>query len=170
MRPLAEHMASYAAYHRDPRTKLTHFVGVPAIVFAVLVVSALARVAIGGLEVSLAVVIVVGVVGWYLALDAGVGLAVAALVAPLLWAAELVARQPLSVSLAVFLAFFVCGWAVQLLGHRIEGNRPALLDNLAHALVAPAFLAAELLFALGLKRGLREEVERRAARAGADPR
>jgi uncharacterized membrane protein YGL010W len=29
-------------------------------------------------------------------------------------------------------------------------------------LVAPAFLTAELLFALGLKRDLREEVERRS--------
>jgi uncharacterized membrane protein YGL010W len=159
-------MASYAAYHRDPRTKLTHFVGVPAIVFAVLVLLALARVTVGGAEISLALVLVAVVLAWYLTLDVGVGLAVAVLVAPLLWAAELAARQPLAVGLGLFLAFFVGGWAIQLLGHRIEGNRPALLDNLSHALVAPAFLAAELLFALGLRRDLREEVERRARALG----
>jgi len=163
MKPLAEHMASYAAHHRDTRTRLTHFVGVPAIVFAVLVLLALARGTIGGVGVSLAMVLVAVMLGWYLTLDRVVGLTLAVLVLPLLWAAEVVARQPLSVSLGVFLAFFVGGWAVQLLGHHFEGNRPALLDNLFHTLVAPAFLAAELLFALGLRRELREEVERRIA-------
>jgi uncharacterized membrane protein YGL010W len=37
------------------------------------------------------------------------------------------------------------------------------VDNLFHALIAPAFLTAEILFALGLKRNLREEIERRVA-------
>jgi uncharacterized membrane protein YGL010W len=161
VRSFAERMASYAAYHRDPRTRLTHFVGVPAIVLAVLVLLALARVPIGSAEVSLAVVLVAVMLGWYLTLDLAVGLALVVLTAPLLWAAELVARQSLPVGLGVFLALFVGGWVVQLVGHRIEGNRPALLDNLSHTLVAPAFLAAELLFALGLRPGLREEVERR---------
>ena len=76
------------------------------------------------------------------------------------------ARQPLSVSIGVFLIFFVGGWLVQLVGHHIEGNRPALLDNLFHALVAPAFLVAEILFALGLKRDLHEEIKRRMAGDG----
>lgn len=166
MRPLAEHMAAYAAYHRHPQTKLTHAVGVPAIVFALLVLLALARGALGGVEISLATVVVAAMLGWHLVLDRAVGLALTLLVAPLLWAAELVARQPLPVSLGVFLLFFVGGWIIQLIGHRIEGNRPALLDNLSHVLVAPAFLAAELLFALGLKREFREKVERRSSRRG----
>jgi uncharacterized membrane protein YGL010W len=168
MRPLAEHMASYAAYHRDPRTKLTHFVGVPAIVFAILVLLALVRTAVGGIEVSLAMAFVAVMLGYYLALDLVVGLALATLIAPVLWAAEQIARQSLPISLGVFLIFFVGGWVIQLVGHKFEGNRPALLDNLFHALVAPAFLVAELLFALGLRRELREEVERRVE--ASDPR
>ena len=166
MRSLAEHMAGYAAYHRHPHTKLTHFVGVPAIVFALLVLLALARGTFGGAEISFAMLLVAAMLGWYLLLDPVIGLALAVLVAPLLWAAEVVAHQPLTVSLGVFLLCFVGGWIVQLIGHRIEGNRPALLDNLSHALVAPAFLTAELLFALGLKRNLREEVERRSWQRG----
>jgi uncharacterized membrane protein YGL010W len=41
-------------------------------------------------------------------------------------------------------AFFI-GWGFQLYGHRVhEKNRPALLDNLLHALVGPAFVAEKL--------------------------
>jgi uncharacterized membrane protein YGL010W len=50
-----------------------------------------------------------------------------------------------------------------LLGHRIEGNRPALLDNLRQILVAPLFLAAEAGFALGWGRSLQQEIGRRPA-------
>jgi uncharacterized membrane protein YGL010W len=163
VKPFAEHMAAYAAYHRDTRTRLTHFVGVPAIVFAMLVLLSLACVTIADVGISLAMVLVVVMIGLYLTLDRVVGLTLAVLILPLLWAAEMAARQSLPVSLGVFLACFVGGWAVQLLGHRFEGNRPALLDNLFHILVAPAFLAAELLFALGFRRELSEEVERRLA-------
>ena len=38
------------------------------------------------------------------------------------------------------------GWAFQIYGHkRHEKNSPALLDNLAHALIGPAFVAEKLL-------------------------
>jgi uncharacterized membrane protein YGL010W len=85
------------------------------------------------------------------------------LVAPLLALAEGIARQPWPAALGIAAALFAGGWALQLMGHRHEGNRPAFLHNLSHLLYAPALLAAELLFAVGLKQGLREEIEGRIA-------
>ncbi|MGE4475155.1 MAG: Mpo1-like protein, partial [Stutzerimonas sp.] len=35
MKTLTDHLAQYAAYHRDPRNLLTHFIGIPMIVVAV---------------------------------------------------------------------------------------------------------------------------------------
>ncbi len=35
MKSLVEHLANYAAYHRDPRNVATHFIGIPMIVLAV---------------------------------------------------------------------------------------------------------------------------------------
>lgn len=70
-----------------------------------------------------------------------------------------------SPALAVAATVFVLGWALQLLGHRLEGNRPALLTNLAQILVAPLFLVAEMGFALGLRRDLRATVERQPGNA-----
>jgi uncharacterized membrane protein YGL010W len=37
-------------------------------------------------------------------------------------------------------------------GHAFEGRKPALADNLFQIFVAPIFLAAEVFFALGLKK------------------
>jgi uncharacterized membrane protein YGL010W len=55
---------------------------------------------------------------------------------------------------------FVLGWALQLPGHRLEANRPALLTSLAQIFVAPIFLTAEIGFSLGLRRSLRGDIER----------
>ena len=38
MKTLVDQLAQYAAYHRDGRNILTHFVGVPLIVLAVVIV------------------------------------------------------------------------------------------------------------------------------------
>ena len=73
MRPLAEYMADYGAQHRDPRTKLMHFFGVPLIVLSLLVLVSLGRLAIGGMEINLAVVFVVAMLAGYLWLDAAMG-------------------------------------------------------------------------------------------------
>jgi uncharacterized membrane protein YGL010W len=55
----------------------------------------------------------------------------------------------------VFGAFFVGGWAFQLVGHVWEGRRPALADNLFQAFIGPMFIMAEVLMALGLKQELK---------------
>ncbi len=40
-------------------------------------------------------------------------------------------------------ALFVGGWALQLLGHRIEGNRPAFFRDPVYLLVGPLWVARE---------------------------
>ncbi len=50
-----EQMAMYSAYHRDFRNRLTHFVGVPAIAFALLVPMAWGGLGeVGGYTISIA--------------------------------------------------------------------------------------------------------------------
>lgn len=45
------------------------------------------------------------------------------------------------------------GWALQLLGHRIEGNRPALLQRKISFVMGPLMVIVELAECLGLKFG-----------------
>jgi uncharacterized membrane protein YGL010W len=156
VKPLAEHMAFYAAYHRDRRNQLTHFVGVPAIAFSILIPMAWVHVG----PVSLALVFLLGTLVWYWRLDRALAVTLAIVFLPAWAVAEAIARMSFVTGLTVFLVFFVGGWVVQLIGHAFEGRKPALVDNFLQVLVAPLFLAAEVYFALGLKQDLKAEVER----------
>ena len=162
MKTLEDQMAFYAAYHQDARNKATHFVGVPMIVFSLLIPFGWLRADVGGVTISAALVISSVLLLYYLVLDLPLGLAMAAVFALMLWAAEPLSQAAFITSLAWFLALFIAGWALQLWGHAFEGRKPALVDNLFQIFVAPIFLAAEAFFALGYKPRLHEAVQRRA--------
>ncbi|MGH6725762.1 MAG: DUF962 domain-containing protein [Pseudolabrys sp.] len=152
----ARQFATYASYHRDERNRATHFIGIPAIVFAILLPLALVR--LDG--ISLAVVVaLLALIGW-IALDRVLGLAMVVVMVPMLLIAEWIARAHGSTTVwIVFAAFFVGGWAFQLVGHAWEGRRPALADNLLQAFIGPMFIMAEVLMALGLKQDLKASMD-----------
>jgi uncharacterized membrane protein YGL010W len=156
-------LASYGRFHRDPRNRLTHYFGVPAIIYSVLIPLALLGHPFPGAAPGLdRILVAVAAVG-YLWLDIGLGSALTAILVLLAAAAEATASAGSALALTAAGVVFVLGWALQLLGHRLEGNRPALLTNLAQILVAPLYLTAELGFALGLRRGLRAGIDRQLA-------
>ena len=162
----AQQLGMYASYHRDARNRATHFVGIPAIVFSLLVVFALWRFELFGIELSAAwIVAALAVAGW-IALDATIGLAMLVVMLPLLLIAEWIAtRFGTATAWLVFAVFFVGGWVFQLVGHVWEGRRPALADNLFQAFVGPMFIMAEALMVLGLKQDLKAVIERGSAEA-----
>ena len=172
MQTLEDQMSFYAAYHQDARNKLTHFIGVPAIIVGVMVALAWARLDIsgtaGGTSISAAMVLTAVVLAYYLFLDLPLGLAMVAVFAALLYLAETIAGLPLKEGVAWFLLLFAGGWVVQLLGHVFEGRKPALVDNLFQVFVAPIFLCAEVFFALGYKPALYASVQKRALQMRAD--
>ena len=162
MKTLEDQMSFYAAYHQDARNKATHFIGVPMIVFSLLIPLGWLRAEVGGFTISAALVVTSLLLLYYLVLDLPLGLAMGVVFALMLWGAEPLSQAPFGTSLAWFLVLFVAGWALQLWGHAFEGRKPALVDNLFQIFVAPIFLAAEAFFALGYKARLREAVQRRA--------
>jgi uncharacterized membrane protein YGL010W len=159
MKTLEQQMAVYSAYHRNRWNRLTHFIGVPVIIFSILVPMAWLRLPLGYVEITGAAVFVAVVLFYYYLLDVPLAIAMTAFIVPVVYCAEWVSRMPWQTGLAVFLAAFVGGWVLQLVGHVFEGRRPALADNLFQIFVAPIFLVAEASFALGLRRGTRQEVE-----------
>lgn len=168
MKTLEDQMAFYAAYHQDSRNKLTHFIGVPAIVLGVMVALAWIRLDAGGAQISAAMVITAILLAYYLFLDIALGIAMAVVFAVLLYLAELIAAMPMKEGAAWFFVLFAGGWVVQLIGHVYEGRKPALVDNLFQIFVAPIFLCAEVFFALGYKPALHAAVQKRALQMRAD--
>ena len=152
----ARQLKTYASYHRDERNRATHFIGIPAIVFSILVPLALVRV--GGISLTVPVALL-ALIGW-IALDRIIGLAMVVVMLPMLLVAECIARSTSSgTAWSVFAIFFAGGWVFQLVGHVWEGRRPALADNLFQAFIGPMFIMAEVLMALGLKQDLKAAVD-----------
>jgi uncharacterized membrane protein YGL010W len=164
---MLEQAGMYLAYHRDHRNVLTHVLGVPMIMFAVLLL--LHRADFGWLSPSflggltLGWIATLGFALWYLSMErlAGGILALALLVASA--AAAGVAALPGLTFWLLFALFFVGGWIIQLVGHSVfEGRRPALTDNILQIFVAPLFLVLEALFAIGQLEDVKAEIERRS--------
>ncbi len=153
-------MAVYAAYHRNRWNRLTHFIGVPAIIFAILI--PMSWVSLGE-DLSLAHLFLGAVLAYYFLLDVSLALATAVAVGALFLAAKLAAGTGITSGWIWFGVFFAGGWIFQLVGHVFEGRRPALADNLFQIFIAPIFLVAEAFFALGLKRELLKKIETKLA-------
>lgn len=140
----------YRSFHRDRRNRLTHIVGIPAIVIALDVGTAAVELS-GG--VTLADLLVSATLLLWIWMDALLGIALAIPLLLVTWGAHRLAETAPDQVLPVFLVLFVGGWALQFFGHSaFEGKRPAFLSNLFQTLVAPLFLMDEAFRAIGLRR------------------
>ncbi len=158
MKSLGEQLAAYSAYHHDARNTLTHFLGVPLVIFAIFVPLGWLRFAhypailYTGATLFYAVVFI-----YYLVLNWQVALLQAPFTLAILWLADRVSLWSFQDSLLAFAATFVGGWVVQLIGHAFEGKRPALADNLLQIFNAPLFLTVEVAFWLGFRKDLQKK-------------
>ena len=173
MKPLTDHLAQYAAYHRDRRNLVTHLVGIPLIVVAVTTLLGRPSIAVAGIALSPALGLGIVAVAFYVALDLRFGAAMAVFLGASVWIGQAFAAQSTTVWLTTGLGLFVVGWAVQFVGHHYEGRKPAFVDDLVGLLIGPLFIVAEVAFALGMRLEVLAEVERRVGpmrtgRAAAD--
>ncbi len=123
----------YAAYHRHPANKMTHYVGVPLIIITV--VGLLSRVSLG--PMSLAVPVAVTAVLYDLRLSVKLTLPFAAFIG----VSFLVAP---ALPLAILWIGFLGGWLLQFVGHFVyEKKSPAFFKNLEQLLVGPLWLLEE---------------------------
>ena len=121
-------MSDYASYHLTPGNQRSHAIGIPLIVFAVVKWTQI------GSPFPLAALVLPVYFVWNRRLGFMMTGFIAACAAVGLFTPMIVAH-----------AAFVIGWVFQIYGHQVhEKNSPALLDNLTHALIGPAFVAEKL--------------------------
>lgn len=159
MRTLVEQLSKYAGYHRDQRNIVTHFVGIPMIVLAVVILLSRPALELAGLSLSPATLAVIASVAYYLRLDLRFGLSMALLLGGALCAAQSLAMQPTPVWLGSGVGLFVVGWVFQFVGHFFEGKKPAFVDDIMGLIIGPLFVLAEAAFLLGLRKELQQAIE-----------
>jgi uncharacterized membrane protein YGL010W len=158
MRTIEQHLTQYAAYHRDKRNIAMHFVGVPLIVFSV--VLALAQISLASVHAGWVCIITASV--YYIWLDRTLGVSMLILLALSGVLASLISMQTgVTAALVLALFLFVVGWIIQFVGHKYEGMKPAFVDDIMGLAIGPLFVLTEAYFLLGLKRELRRYIEDR---------
>lgn len=162
MRTATDLLSQYAAYHRDQRNIVSHFIGVPMIVFAIGVLIARPTFELAGMVLTPAWLAFALAAAWYLTRgNLALGAATSVVTGALILLAHQAADGSLSAWLAWGLGVFVVGWAIQFIGHWYEGRKPAFVDDVIGLLVAPMFVTAEAMFMLGWNRPLLAEIEKR---------
>lgn len=162
MKTLVDHLAQYAAYHRDQRNILSHFIGIPLIVVAVAILLSRPGVEVFGLWLAPATLTALAAAVFYLRLDLRFGLLMTLLLLLSLWLAAGLATQSTALWLGSGLGLFVAGWVIQFVGHYYEGRKPAFVDDLMGLVIGPLFVAAEAAFLLGLRLDLERAIIERA--------
>ena len=158
MKTLQQQLGTYGLSHRSKRNVLTHFFGIPLIVFAVLCLLARIQIPIGSLLIDGAQLFVFASVVYYLMLSVPLGLIMGVLFTLLLLAAQPIAAMAFWPWLSIGVGVFVFGWVLQFIGHYYEGKKPAFVDDLIGLIIGPLYVTVEFLFLMGFYKSLEHEV------------
>ena len=137
-------IAHYEEYHRDATNRRLHFICVPLIALSLIgmlwcIKIPLNQAAEYSITPNVGGIFIAGVLIYYLRLSliSFLGMLVFALVGCILCIS--VDASPLSL-FYLSLGVFVVAWLGQFIGHKIEGRRPAFIEDLEFLLVSPAWL------------------------------
>lgn len=163
MKTITDHLAQYAAYHRDRRNIATHLVGIPMIVIALIILLSRPSFLVADWTLSPALLVAVIATLFYLKLDVALGAVMGLLLAGCLLIGQQLAVLSTTEWLLWGVGLFVVGWIFQFIGHYFEGRKPAFVDDIMGLAIGPLFVVAEVVFMLGLKKQLHQAIEARFA-------
>lgn len=159
MKTIVEYLSKYAFYHQDRKNVVTHFIGIPMILVAIIVLLSRPQFSVFGLEMAPAIIVVFVCSVFYLYLDYGVGFLMTALLGLSLWFSNCIAAQITSIWLSIGIGLFIVGWVVQFVGHYFEGKKPAFVDDIMGLIIGPLFVVVEGLFLLGMKKSWKDDIK-----------
>ncbi|MCH7380634.1 MULTISPECIES: DUF962 domain-containing protein [Acinetobacter] len=155
-------LSQYAAYHLDRNNVVTHFVGIPLIVFSILCLTARAGVEISGFSITLAMLLIVLSSIYYISLDKLFGILMLILFVLAYPLAVKIAALPMWSWLGASIGIFVVGWVFQFVGHYFEKKKPAFVDDVIGLAIGPLFVLAEFIFLLGFRKPLHQRILKEA--------
>ena len=149
-------LTDYVEYHRDPWNCALHVLGILTLFLAAVLPLSMWPVRSLGEHATMAPIMVLPVLIYWLLLDAALGTAILGAAVLLLATAALIVSHASSTTVwSITAIFIVIGVGFQVVGHRVFENRqPALVDNPSHLLLGPMFVMAKLFIALGFRRDL----------------
>jgi uncharacterized membrane protein YGL010W len=160
MKSFIEQAQIYATYHQNIKTRYTHMAGIPLIILSLMILLGFVQIIVPGVFAStLAWFATIALLIYYFLLNWKLALAITPIMFFLLWIAHWFSEDgPTTLGMWSFIITFIAGWGLQFYGHYLEGKKPAFMDHLSQALIAPLCLVAELFFMAGYMKPLQEQM------------
>jgi uncharacterized membrane protein YGL010W len=160
MRALAKNLAIYKSFHTKLITEITHYIGIPLIIFSLMILFSWVHVKVPNFfDTTLAWLFLALAIIYYLFLDLVIGATLSVILIILNFIAGYITHnEPSWHSFKIFIIIFVIGIIFIALGHLFESRKPALMSNLKYALIGPIYLTAEFFFCLGFKKDLQQKM------------
>jgi uncharacterized membrane protein YGL010W len=164
-------LTDYVEYHRDPWNCALHAPGILILFLAAVLPPSMWPVRALGEHTTMAPIMVLPVLIYWLLLDAAIGTAILGTAVLLLSIAALIVGHASSTTVWSITAMLIfIGVGLQAVGHRVfENRRPALVDNLSHLLLGPMFIMAKLFIALGFRGDLAAIIDQAPPQAPRGP-
>jgi uncharacterized membrane protein YGL010W len=146
-------LADYVEYHRNPWNGLMHVLGIVTLFFAAILPLNLVPLEVLGVHTTLAPILALPVLIYWLLLDVALGTAILGFAVVLFAAAAFVVHHAGAAMVwSMTVPLIIIGIGFQIVGHRVfEQRQPALVDNPSHFLLGPMFVTAKLFIAFGLR-------------------
>jgi uncharacterized membrane protein YGL010W len=149
-------LVDYVKYHRDPWNCAAHVLGIISLFLGAILPLTMWSVPGFGGHITMAMLLALPVLIYWLALDPVLGLAILCSAIVLLsCAAAIVANVSAPAVWAFTAVLIVVGVASQVVGHSVfERRKASMADHPAHFLLGPMFVMAKLFIALGFRHDL----------------
>lgn len=154
MKSFNEQLFTYRQQHTSKINRITHYAGVPAIIFSLMMLFNWISIDIATQwQISFTWLLLAVALLYYFFLQIRLAIIATMIMVPLAGLAMLIARPaPTHISVWVFLILFIGGWILQFVGHFFEKQKPAFFSNATQLLIGPLFVLIELLEVLGIAR------------------
>jgi uncharacterized membrane protein YGL010W len=150
----------YGEFHQKAETKYAHLAAILLLFLAGLIFLGFIHILVPGvLELTVAQLAAVGLIIFYFYLNWQLALVLTPVLLILLWISHLISYAgPSSFSIWAFILIVILSGVLLAIGYFFEGKRPPLRVGLAHLLLEPMFLTAEIFFLAGKMLPLRDNI------------
>lgn len=150
MKTFSKQLELYGQQHTNKINRMTHYIGIPAIVCSLLMGLSWVSLDVARVWViSFSWILVIASLIYYALLNRRLACLMFVIMMPLTWLISLVAgTAPTKTTGIICLVLFLGGWLLQFIGHLFEKKRPAFFQSAVQLLIGPLFIMVELLVAL----------------------
>lgn len=142
---IQKQLDEYQQYHQNKSNLIIHLIGIPMIVFSLLILLSWPSLYLPPFfNIPLSVPCTIALLIFYACYDWKTSAAALIGFLPMIAVSIALCRWQINTALITALILFILGWFLQLIGHWIEKKKPAFSDNIFHLLIGPLFIIIKI--------------------------